>query len=371
MEVKILHSILYKSLMPWVMDTNNTKAKAEKIKKIGSKESTSENELIQQLKGLLADYPELVEWLDKQNKKGIDPLKHHCYSIDFPAYSNTVSKYYNSIINLETLRVYNAFNAKMQKTSNNIDIVYHTTNALRNIKALTIKTVKEIKERGFEEEPIDESPLSHFVLQILRQHLTVLFFDIQDLSIASIDNPTSIEDFYLLDLNLSKNLSKEIKKISKKLDIENESSSNKTILKKSISPQIPKLSFGWKNGKVDQLHSLFNDLCIDINFLDEQKTSVDTLVELLINKEIVPGALNIYLACKTTEFVFVIDNLQNLFFSLKDINIENSLSFWSRGMHKKNPTLLKSFNLSKTRSKSKMNQEDKNEILEIISKHFL
>ncbi|MBL0200965.1 MAG: hypothetical protein IPP81_12785 [Chitinophagaceae bacterium] len=95
-----------------------------------------------------------------------------------------------------------------------MDIVYHTTIALKNIKALTVNTVKEIKERGFEEAPTEQSTLPHFVLQLLRQHLTILFFDIQELSKDSIDSPTSIEDFYLLDLNLPKALIQELKPLT-------------------------------------------------------------------------------------------------------------------------------------------------------------
>ncbi len=202
MEIKILNSILFKELMPWTFDAKGTKAITEKIKKAGSKEPTTEVELVKQLQILLADYSDLSKWLTKQNTKGTSTLKNHCYAIDFPAYSDAVSKFYNAVISLETLRVYNAFNAKMQKYSKKVDIVYHTTIALKNIKALTVNTVKEIKERGFEEAPTEQSSLPHFVLQLLRQHLTILFFDIQELSKANIDSPTSIEDFYLLDLNL-------------------------------------------------------------------------------------------------------------------------------------------------------------------------
>ena len=103
-------------------------------------------------------------------------MKNHCYAIDFLDYPNAITKYYSKIISLETLRVYNAFNTKMQKYSKKVDIVYHTTIALKNIKALTVNTVKEIKERGFEEAPTEQSSLPHFVLQLLRQHLTILFF---------------------------------------------------------------------------------------------------------------------------------------------------------------------------------------------------
>ncbi|MBK6480940.1 MAG: hypothetical protein IPF93_22430 [Saprospiraceae bacterium] len=234
MEIKILNSILFKELMPWTFDAKGTKAINEKIKKVGSKEPTTEAELVQQLQILLADYSDLSKWLTKQNTKGTSTLKNHCYAIDFPAYSDAVSKFYNAVISLETLRVYNAFNTKMQKYSKKVDIVYHTTIALKNIKALTVNTVKEIKERGFEEAPTEQSTLSHFVLQLLRQHLTILFFDIQELSKASIDSPTSIEDFYLLDLNLPKAQINELQKV----EIETEKTEKPTTKEK--------LSFGFK-----------------------------------------------------------------------------------------------------------------------------
>jgi hypothetical protein len=213
MEIKILNSILFKELMPWTFDAKGTKAITEKVKKVGSKEPITEAELVQQLQILLADYSDLSKWLTKQNTKGTSTLKNHCYAIDFPAYSDALSKFYNAVISLETLRVYNAFNTKMQKYSKKVDIVYHTTIALKNIKALTVNTVKEIKERGFEEAPTEQSSLPHFALQLLRQHLTILFFDIQELRKGSIDSPTSIEDFYLLDLNLPKAQISELQKV--------------------------------------------------------------------------------------------------------------------------------------------------------------
>jgi hypothetical protein len=53
----------------------------------------------------------------KAKYKGYKHFENHCYAIDFPAYSDAVSKFYNAVISLETLRVYNAFNTKMQKYS--------------------------------------------------------------------------------------------------------------------------------------------------------------------------------------------------------------------------------------------------------------
>lgn len=101
MEIKILNSILFKELMPWTFDAKGTKAITEKIKKVGSKEPTTEAELVQQLQILLADYSDLPKWLTKQNTKGASTLKNHCYAVDFPAYSDAVT---NFIMQLSALK---------------------------------------------------------------------------------------------------------------------------------------------------------------------------------------------------------------------------------------------------------------------------
>ena len=76
MEIKILNSILFKELMPWTFYAKGTKAITEKIKKVGSKEPTTEAQLVQQLQILLADYSDLSKWLTKQNTKGTSTLKN-------------------------------------------------------------------------------------------------------------------------------------------------------------------------------------------------------------------------------------------------------------------------------------------------------
>jgi hypothetical protein len=297
MEIKILNSILFKELMPWTFDAKGTKAINEKIKKVGSKEPTTEAELVQQLQILLADYSDLSKWLTKQNTKGTSTLKNHCYAIDFPAYSDAVSKFYNAVISLETLRVYNAFNTKMQKYSKKVDIVYHTTIALKNIKALTVNTVKEIKERGFEEAPTEQSSLPHFVLQLLRQHLTILFFDIQELSKASIDSPTSIEDFYLLDLNLPKAQINELQKV----EIETEKAEKPTTKEK--------LSFGFK-GTEAKLKSVITLLNNQVEFLNESKCSTEDLVTILTSKALTTKMHKVYFGCETVQLRYIIDKLK-------------------------------------------------------------
>jgi hypothetical protein len=367
MELKVLNSILFRELMPWTFDSKDIN---EKLKKIRNMDPVTDKELLQQLQILLSDYSDLSKWLEKQNSKNTIPLKHHCFAIDFPDYHDAVTKYYSKIISYETLRVYNAFISKIQKYDKKVDIVYHTTNALKNIKALTINTVKEIKERGFEEIPNEQSSLSHFVLHLLRQHLTVLFFDIQELSNESVSNPINIEDFYLLELKLPKKVGKEIKKIDKNLDTVNAILTNELPNNIDAFTEKPKLSFGWKNGKVSQLENLFDDLCVDFNFLDQDKTSVEALINILTTKEIIASEINIYLGCNTTVFVFIMDNISKCFQRLTPSNIEKSKSFWSKALTNKNAVLIKSDNFYKTRGKSKMNSEIQTNILETIQRYF-
>lgn len=338
MEIKILNSILFKELMPWTFDAKGTKAINEKIKKVGSKEPTTEAELVQQLQILLADYSDLSKWLTNQNTKGTSTLKNHCYAIDFPAYSDAVSKFYNAVISLETLRVYNAFNTKMQKYSKKVDIVYHTTIALKNIKALTVNTVKEIKERGFEEAPTEQSSLPHFVLQLLRQHLTILFFDIQELSKANIDSPTSIEDFYLLDLNLPKAQINELQKV----EIETEKTEKPTAKEK--------LSFGFK-GTEAKLKSVITQLNNQVEFLNESKCSTDDLVAILTSKALTTKMHKVYFGCETVQLRYIIDKLSASFNNLTPTALAKSELFYT-----KTNKLLKAQNLYSNKIESPKNQ---------------
>jgi hypothetical protein len=317
MEIKILNSILFKELMPWIIDNKVTKAINEKIKKLGSKEPTTETELVQHLELLLADYSDLSKWLAIHNIGEASILKNHSYAIDFPSYNDAISKFYFMVISLETLRVYNAFNTKMQKYSKKVDIVYHTTIALKNIKALTVNTVKEIKERGFEEAPIEQSTLPHFVLQLLRQHLTILYFDIQELNKASIDRPTSIEDFYLLDLNLPMAQINELVKV----EIETKKAEKLTTNEK--------LSFGFK-GTEAKLKSVITQLANQVELLNESKCDTDHLRDILTSKSLTKSMHKVYFGCETVQIRYIIDELKNYFTNLNPAALEKSELFYTK-----------------------------------------
>lgn len=351
MELKVLNSILFKELMPWAFDAKGIKAINEKLKKGGSKEPATEAELIQRLQILLADYTELSKWLTKQNTKSISPLQNHCYAIAFPDYPDAITKYYSKIISLETLRVYNAFNTKMQKYSKKVDIVYNTTIALKNIKALAKNAVKEIKEKGFEEAPTGQSSLSHFVLQLLRQHLTILFFDIQELSEGSLDNPSSIEDFYLVDLDLPKGLITELKKLTveKSKEVKSIAQSNNKAF-----------NFGFK-GDETKLRNLISVLCTSKNLLDEAITKTADFTKLLTTKDINDRAYKIQIGCETNLFQYIVDKLKVTSPKLTYANIGRCKYFFTKNDKPIQASLL---------SNSKSNNPVPKKIREDIDKIF-
>ena len=369
MEIKILNSIIHKELRPWIFENKNSSSISSRLSKVGNLAPKFDTDLVSLLNVLLVDFPDLTKWLAKQTPKTPNKLVYHSFEIDLPEYNDIYTKFYKTIITSETLRFYNAFFFKVAQYTEKVDIVYHTSLALKSIKALLLDVVRELKSRDYD--PIESNPsdLVSFVLSLLRRELTILYFDIQKVGIEHLEYPISIEDFYILELGLSKSLSTELKIVA---TVSNESSPNNLseVLKSNVKKAKPSLSFGWKYDSDTKLESLFDDLIIEINFIDEEKSTSEDLVQLLTSKNIEPFTTKIFLGCKTTEFVFVIDNISKHFKALNPTNIEKSRSFWTKPQTNKEPTLITVDNFYKTRSKSNIKEETKALILEIINKYF-
>ena len=122
MDIKILYSILYNELMPWLFDSSFEKSIQLAIKRNGDKQPLNETEIILQLQQLLVNYPTLVRWLSDNKKNSNDTLVHHKFSIAFSEYSTPITKFYSKIISIETLRIYNAFHRHISKYQKPLDI---------------------------------------------------------------------------------------------------------------------------------------------------------------------------------------------------------------------------------------------------------
>ncbi len=283
MEIKILNSIIHKELRPWLFETKNSNAISSRLSKVGNVAPQFDTDLLSQLNMLLVDFPDLTKWLVKQTPKSPNKLIDHSFEIDLPEYSDVYTKFYKTIITSETLRLYNAFFFKVSQYSEKVDIVYHTSLALKSIKALLLDVVRELLSRNYDPNESNPSDLVSFVLSLLRRELTILYFDVQTVGIDHLEYPMSIEDFYILELGLSKSLSTELKKVA---TVNNESSQNNLadVLKSNVKKAKPSLSFGWKYNSDTKLELLFDDLIIEINFIDEEKSTSEDLVQLLTSK---------------------------------------------------------------------------------------
>lgn len=319
MDIAILNSIIFKELMPWNFVPGSLKVKNELIRKVNALEPVNNTELTAQVRQLITEYPALIKWLDKQPLKNETPITSHIHSSILPDYSDATSKYYALLVSKEKLRLYNAFLIRSNTWSNKIDIVYHTTIALKNIKALAKHTVKEIKDRGFEETTNVSSPLPHFVLHYLKQQLIELYFDIQEVNKASLDSTLSIEDFYLTELQLP------ITSIIKleKNEIEQELAENKGHITQH------KLSFGFTGDK-EKLKAVISQLCNQIELLNEEKCTQDHLFKILTAKELNSNLPQIYIQCETVQFSYIVGELNKTYFKkFTPTTIERSALFYT------------------------------------------
>jgi hypothetical protein len=232
-----------------------------------------------------------------------------------------------------------------EKWTELIDIRYQVKKILNNIKVLTQQTAAELNERDFTYIPNEESHYVHFALYYLKHNLINLYFSIQEIFKSNLTQITTLEDFYLLDLQ--EPLSK-----LQKLDLIDQKGNN------DINEQ--KFSFGFRGNK-ENLKMVLGQLCLKIGLLNEKKSTIDELVEAFTTKDLVPNSVKIYINCETAQFRYIIDCIKSKFNNLKLKTIQKSGIFFS-----KNDILITSQNLSSGKIE---NPKEKDKIDNII-KHL-
>lgn len=361
MNSKILNSILNGALKPWLITFDDDKILKNIVKQVQNKPNTKVEEIKTNLSTLLQPFPSLLKQMEYPIAEPIIPLT---YTVSLPVPTTLFNHYYKSLIDEEIARYFNVSIQNPFIQDNTLDVPFQIGHkSLKGIADLCNQINNEIAERGFADNSIPLSDTTFFALTYLRNSLLALYFSIQELfkeHLTTVYN--SFDEFALHCLD---NDCKNVQLNSTTTQGQKISTPKETAVNE---PQ--KLSFGYKGQDTNKLLNLFNDLCIDITFLNEEKTTVEALVDLLTTKEIIHGSSNIFLGCQTTEFVFVMDNLSKQFQRLTPTNIEKSMCFWSKPISSKNPTLISSDNYFKTRAKSKMRIEKQEVILATIQKYF-
>jgi len=348
MELKILDSIIHGVLKPWNLDTTNTRRFTELVK--AAKNISPENStlLISQLNLLLADYPSLKKVLLNEKFEKEIKLKDLLFKNDLPKYKDSITQLYYLIIAAETLHILNIFLERSEKWTELIDIRYQVKKILNNIKVLTQQTAAELNERDFTYIPNEESSYIHFALYYLKHKLINLYFSIQEIFKSNLTQITTLEDFYLLDLQepLSKLQRLDL------IDLDLEKGNN------DINEQ--KFSFGFRGNK-ENLKMILGQLCLKIGLLNEKKSTIDELVEVFTTKNLLLNSIKIYINCETVQFRYIIDCISLNFSNLKLSTIEKSGVFFS-----KKGTLITAQNLSAGKVE---NPKEKDKIDNII-KHL-
>lgn len=324
MEIKILDSILHGQLKPWKLDTSNSRRLVEVIKLA----KTNEN-VFARLQSLLQDFPLLQKHLSEDGKISItQPLY---FQPQLPSYKDPATQFYFLLITSEVHRIFNEIMQQGKGWTEQVDIAYNVGNTLNNVKVLAVQAADELKERQLTDVPNEQSDVIHFALYFLKHNLIVLYFTIQEAFKESLQQTTSLDDFYLLDLKEPLANMLPMNFVSPATEQEEET-------KQTVRQE--KIAFGFKDD-VQKLTTVINQLCHQIELLNEDVTEADDLIKILTAKSFLPGAAKIQINCETKHFRYTLDKLKPYFNDLTLINIEKSKVFYS-----KNDRLITANNLS-------------------------
>lgn len=342
MELRILDSIIHGVLKPWMIDTSNNKRFTDLVKAAKKVDSSTNRELHTQLYNLLADFPTLQKVLETEIEieKKLQPLY---YNINLPMYTNAVTNFYYLVITLESQRIYNRVLEYTKIYTNKIDFAYQTGKVLNYVKVLATQASIEIELMGFSGTQ-SQVETSNYVIHFLKHTLIQLYFSIQEQFKDRLEDTTTLEDFYLLDLQ---------EPLTGMLPLE------KVHLIENDKPQ-EKLSFGF-NGDAAKLKNVLTQLNSGIELLDVEISSVETLHTLLTQKIVIPNSVKIQFGCETVQLRYIIDKLKPYFNTFNPQNIELSECFYT-----KNGTLIKAQNLYT----NKISNPKKKDKIDNIIKHL-
>ena len=113
------------------------------------------------------------------------------------------------------------------------------------------------------------------------------------------------------------------------------------------------LNFGFKDD-FERLKSVVNQLCHQVEFLNEDVTSADELLKVFISKNILPNSVKIQIGCETKNFRYIINKFKPYFHNLTLANIEKSQLFYS-----KSDNLITANNLSASNNKNAVEPKEK------------
>lgn len=208
MELTIFNNILFNELRPWQKENCQGNSFSTMVQYLGKADPTNSKDLFSRIKTLVKDYPPLL--IFNENYLGLteNQLFRPLYEFQIPAHFNAATEYYAELLKLESARILNNVIAAVNETDNAIDKHFRANTAWKNLRYVAVMASAELTERGLTSIPEykftstptpDESAKrnTHFVLYLLKQYSTRLFFEIQILFKDHLQTIESPDHFYL------------------------------------------------------------------------------------------------------------------------------------------------------------------------------
>lgn len=201
MEAKILDGIIHGELKPWLVEKKPQRFFSELVIGNTLNEPANYNELIDRISILLREFPRQLKNIKDEEYIKL-PISEFEYKIKLPSYTNAFTKFYLTLISLESLRFYNSVLFASKNWSDITDVRYQVGKILNNLKVLSKQTAEELKIRDYDCKEIKPAEDVLIVLQTLLQSLITVYFNIQSQFQRSVEHILTLKDFYLLNLEL-------------------------------------------------------------------------------------------------------------------------------------------------------------------------
>ncbi len=316
MNSSILNSILRDELRPWLIkfeDTRKLKEILQAVSKIGNGTPIEVNHRLQVL---LQPFPELLSSVNNATGETINTLTYSC---QLPKPVSLINHFYKELIETETIRYFNQTISNPLIENLKLDVPYQVgQKTLKGIASLANSVNNDLLENNLidEHDPIKDQ--TQYALVFLRNKLIALYFSIQEWYKEYL--PTiykDIDEFYLYCMDNDVN----------KINVDRQlNSKGKISISKSNNQAF---SFGFK-GNRDNLTNLVQVLCTHKNFLDEEVTTPETIVNVLTSKDITAAKTKIKFGCNSNLLTCIVDRLQLSIPGFTYANIEMSGIFFSK-----------------------------------------
>jgi len=208
MELTIFNSILFNELRPWKEENCRGDSFSKLIRFIGKGELANSKDLFSRIKSFLKDYPQLTIFNENYLEINDQPLFKPLFEFSIPAHFNTATEFYADLLKLESARILNNVSAAVNGTDNTIDKYYRSNTAWNNLRYVAEITSIELIDRGLTTIPDykftstlitkeSASRNTHYVLYLLKQYSSRLFFEIQFLFKDHLKTIETTDQFYI------------------------------------------------------------------------------------------------------------------------------------------------------------------------------